>query len=159
MPTRAERLADHFIRCAGIAAVHVDAAGAIGAVDTATMFDPGGRVVLCCARGNHIKVATLAAARAALGSGHAAARAAVHAAAAEMGVGLTPLSTVIQRAFAAVQMVDDQIVDLQQSGGIKELNKDFKAARTAGTAVRYVDFLFEKKMSLLEAIARAGHGG
>ena len=153
MPTRAERLADHFIRSAEIAAVYVDAAGAIGATDAATMFSPSDRIVLCCARGNHAKVATLVAARMPAGSGRAAAVAALRAAAAEAGIGLTPLSTVVQRAFAAVQMVDDRIADLQQSGGLREMNAEFKAARADGKVARYKDFLHAKKLAMLEAIA------
>lgn len=43
MPSRVERLADHFIKSAGIAAVYVDAGGAIVAADTAGMFSPPGR--------------------------------------------------------------------------------------------------------------------
>src|SRR5260370_35121456 len=109
MPTRADRLADHFIRSAEIAAVYVDAAGAIGAADTATMFGPADRVVLCCARGNHAKVAALAAAKAPAKAGRAVALTAVRAAAAAAGIGLTPLPTAVQRAFAAVQIVDGRI--------------------------------------------------
>jgi hypothetical protein len=67
---------------------------------------------------------------------------------------LTPHETVIRRAFAAVQMVDDQIVELQRNGGMKELNREFKAARQAGAAARYQDFLHAKKLTMLEAIAR-----
>jgi hypothetical protein len=58
-----------------------------------------------------------------------------------------------------VQVVDDLLVELQQSGGLKDLNREFKAAREAGAAARYRDFLFEKKMGMLEAIARMDHGG
>jgi hypothetical protein len=83
MPTRNELLADHFPKAAGIAAVYADATGAIGATDTADMFCPWDRIVLCCARGNHAKVATLAAARVPAKAGQAGALAAVREAAAE----------------------------------------------------------------------------
>jgi hypothetical protein len=102
-------------------------------------------VLLCCARGNHAKVATLAAARVPAKAGQAGALAAVHEAAAEMGIGLTPHETVIQRAFAAVETV---------TGGMKEMNDEFKQARKAGTIARYKDFLHAKKMTMLEAIAQ-----
>jgi hypothetical protein len=49
MSTRAKLLADHFIKCAGIAAVYVDVGGAISADDNVGAFAPGD-VVLCCAR-------------------------------------------------------------------------------------------------------------
>jgi hypothetical protein len=115
---------------------------------------PNGRVMFCCARGNHAKAATLAAVRMRAGSGQAGALAAVCEAAAELGIGLTPHGTVIQRAFAAVQMVDDQIIELQRTGGMKQLNAEFKAVRKAGAVFRYQDFLHAKKLAMLEAIAR-----
>jgi hypothetical protein len=40
--TRAELLADHFIRCAGIATVYVDAGGIIGTIDGAGIACPPG---------------------------------------------------------------------------------------------------------------------
>jgi hypothetical protein len=46
------------------------------------------------------------------------------------------------------------MAELQMVGGMKELNAQFKAARKAGTAVRYQDFLTAKKTAMLEAIAR-----
>jgi hypothetical protein len=36
---------------------------------------------------------------------------------------------------------------------MREINTEFKAARKAGTAVRYQDFLRTKKIIMLEAIA------
>ena len=57
--------------------------------------------------------------------------AAVHAAAAELGIRLTPHETVIRRAFAAVQMVDDQIIELQRNGGMKELNRSKQRGKPA----------------------------
>jgi hypothetical protein len=111
-------------------------------------------VLLCCARGNHAKVATLAAARVPAKAGQAGALAAVHEAAAEMGIGLTPHETVIQRAFAAVETVNQRIADMQKTGGMKEMNDEFKQARKAGTIARYKDFLHAKKMTMLEAIAQ-----
>jgi hypothetical protein len=67
---------------------------------------------------------------------------------------LTPLETVIQRALAAVETVNQRIADLQKTGGMKEMNAEFKAARKAGTVVRYHDFLHAKKLAMLEAIAQ-----
>ncbi len=154
MPTPNELLAEHFLRAAGVATVYVDAAGAIGAVDVVGIGAPAGWVLLCCARGNHAKVATLAAARVPGKHGQAAALAAVREAAAEMGIGLTPHETVVQRALGAVEAVDKRIADLQKTGGLRDINDEFKAARKAGTTVRYRDFLHAKKAVMLEAIAR-----
>jgi hypothetical protein len=154
MPTRNELLADHFLKSAGIVAVYVDAAGAIGAVDAVGITAPLDCSLLCCASGNHAKVATLAGARAVAGRGQAAGMAAVRSAALEFGIGLTPHETVIRRAFVAVQTVDQRIVDLQRNGGMKEMNAEFKAARKAGAVLRYQDFLHAKKLAMLEGIAR-----
>jgi hypothetical protein len=141
MPTRNELLADHFLKSAGVAAVYVDTAGAIGAVDAVGITAPLDCSLLCCGRGNHAKAATLAAVRMREGSGQADALAAVREAAAELGIGLTPHETVISRAFAAVGAVSQTIADMQHTGGM------------AGAAVRYHDFLHAKKMAMLEAIA------
>jgi hypothetical protein len=43
---------------------------------------------------------------------------------------------------------------MQRTGGMKEMNRKFKAARKAGTVLRYHDFLHAKKLTMLEAIAR-----
>jgi hypothetical protein len=160
MPTRAERLADHFIRCAGVAAVYVDTRGAIGALDSVGLVGKaiGGAVfcedvILCCAPGNHAKVAA-AAARIAGKAGRAAALAAVRAAAAEAGISLTPIETVIRRAFVAVDTVTATIEQMQRSGGLKDLNREFKAAREANPKLRYHDFLHDRKAGMLGALAK-----
>jgi hypothetical protein len=154
MPTRNELLADHFLKAAGIAAVYVDASGAIGAVDVVGIDAPSGWLLLCCARGRQTGIAAKAAARVADRTDQAAALAALRSVAADCGVGLAPHRTVIQRAFAAVAAVNQRMADLQKTGGMTELNAEFKAARKAGTIVRYQDFLHAKKMAMLEAIAR-----
>ena len=154
MPTRNELLADHFLKAAGVAAVYVDDAGAIGTVDVVGINAPSGWLLLCCARGKQTGIATKAAARVAAGADQAAALAALRSVAADCGVGLTPHQAVIQRALAAVETVNERIADLQKTGGMKELNAEFKALRKAGTIVRYHDFLHGKKMAMLEAIAR-----
>jgi hypothetical protein len=105
--------------------------------------------MFCCARGNQAKVVGLAIARMRANAGRASALAAVREAAAELGIGLTPHETVIKRAFAAVQVVDDQIIESRRNGGMKELNAEFKAARKAGDVLRYQDFLRQE----------AGHAG
>ena len=154
MPTRNELLADHFLKAAGIAAVYVDDAAAIGTVDVVGIDAPSGWVLLCCAPGKQIGIATKGAARVAIGTGQAAALAVLRSVAADDGVGLTPHQTVVQRALAAVETVEQRIADLRKNGGMKELNAEFKAARKAGAIVRYHDFLQTKKMAMLEAIAR-----
>jgi hypothetical protein len=46
------------------------------------------------------------------------------------------------------------MAELQNTGGMKELNRAFKAARAADPSLRYYDFINTKKMAMLEAIAR-----
>jgi hypothetical protein len=46
MPTRNELLAEHFLRVAGIAAVFVDDAGAIGTIDVVGIDAPSGWMLL-----------------------------------------------------------------------------------------------------------------
>lgn len=153
MPTRAELLADHFIRSAGIAAVYVDPDGKIGAVDNVGLFAPGD-VALCCAAGDHSKVAALAAGR--IGAGHtrADALAAVYAAAAEAGIGLTPIGRVVQRAFAALAIVDQTLADMQAAGRMRDFNREFAALRKANPKLRYQDHLHQRKMQMIEALAK-----
>lgn len=83
MPTRNELLADHFLKTAGIAAVYVDASGAIGAVDVVGIDAPSGSVLLCCAAGKQIRIAAKAATRVAAGTGQAAALAVLRSVAAD----------------------------------------------------------------------------
>jgi hypothetical protein len=60
MPTRNELLAEHFLRVAGIAAVFVDDAGAIGTIDVVGIDAPSGWMLLCCAPGNQVAIAAKA---------------------------------------------------------------------------------------------------
>jgi hypothetical protein len=61
--------------------------------------------------------------------------------------GLTPHRTVSQRALAAVETVNLRIAELQKTGGMREMNDEFKQARKAGTVVRYHDYLHTKKLA------------
>jgi hypothetical protein len=152
MPTRAERLADHFIRSAGIAAVCVDPDGGIGALFEIGLFAPPG-TVFCCADGNQYRIAMHAAARVPAKAGHAAALAAVRDAAAELGVGLTPLETVIQRAFAAVGVVNQTLAEMQRTGQMRDLNREFAELRKKDPKLRYQDYLHGRKAAMIEAVA------
>jgi hypothetical protein len=72
--------------------------------------------------------------------------------AADCGVGLTPHQAVIQRAIAAVETVNQRMADLQKTGGMRDMNDEFKQARKAETVVRYQDFLHAKKMAMLKEL-------
>jgi len=154
LPTRAEQLADHFIRSAGIAGVAIEADGTIVAVDAVSLFDP--RDVVCCAIGNQTAVAAIASRRVGAKCGRGEALAAVRAAAAEAGIGLTPFDRVVQRAFLAIETVERTLADLQAAGQLRDFNRDFAARRKADPGLRYQDHLHERKMVMIEALARQG---
>jgi len=154
MPTRNELLADHFLKAAAIAAVYVDDAGAIGTVEVVGIDATVGWALLCCARGKQVGIAAKAAAHLVAGMDQAGALAALRSVATDCGVGLTPHQTVIQRAFAAVETVNQRMADLQKTGGMRDMNAEFKQARKAGPFVRYHDYLHTKKLAMLEAIAQ-----
>ena len=82
----------------------------------------------------------------------AAALAALHSVAADYGVGLTPHQAIIQRAIAAVETVNQRMADLQKTGGMRDMNDEFKQARKVGTVVRYQDFLHANKMAMLKEL-------
>lgn len=153
MPTRVELLADHFIKCASVAAVCVDRDGGIAAVERVGLFSPG-KTVLCCAPGHPSKVAALAAARMPAKGGHAGALAAVHAAAAEAGIGLTPFAKVVQRALNALAIVDQAIAGMQAAGQLGDFNREFARLRKANPRLRYQDHLHARKIAMLEALAK-----
>jgi hypothetical protein len=94
MPTVNERLADHFIKAAGITGVYADARGAIGVVDVVGIRYDRSNSLFCCTAGRQRLIAEKAAARLQDGAGRAAAVAAIRAAAAELRFGLTPHETV-----------------------------------------------------------------
>lgn len=152
MPTRTELLVDHFIRSAGIAGVAIEADGTVVAVDVVSMFD--NRAVICCAAGNQTKVAALAEGRVLPKHTHADALAAVHAAAAEAGIGLTPFDKVIRRAFAALEVVEQTLADMQRTGQMRDFNREFAALRKADPKLRYADHMHQKKMAMVETLAR-----
>jgi hypothetical protein len=71
------------------------------------------------------------------------------------GVGLTPPTLAVERAFEAFAAVNTAIEKMGASGGLHELNAAFKAARAGDPAVRYVDYLEVRKAAMLEALTQA----
>jgi hypothetical protein len=148
-----DALTDHFLRTASVGAVYADMNGTIGADDAVQVYCPAGRVILCCVRGKQHEVADLARTMVSARNDHPAAVSAIHKAAAERLIGLTPYSTVIARALVAVAKVEQTMADMQKSGALKAMNREFKAAREAGLATSYSAFVHAKKLALLEAMA------
>jgi hypothetical protein len=50
------------------------------------------------------------------------------------------------------------IDEMQHNGGLRDLNRSFKAARKVDRSLRYHDYLHAKKAAMLEAIAREVEG-
>lgn len=147
-------LADHFLKMAGIGGVFADADGAIEFTDALMISPPINRVVFCCAGGKQQQVADRARSLVPLhNDDHAAAISAIREAAAELLIGLTPHETVVKRAHAAIARVEQTMADMQKSGALKAMNREFRAAREAGLASSYSAFVHAKKIALLEAIA------
>src|SRR6267378_30980 len=60
MPSRNELLAEHYLKVAAIAAVHVDIHGAIGTEQLVRIEIPPGRTSFCCNAGDEVRLARLA---------------------------------------------------------------------------------------------------
>ena len=71
------------------------------------------------------------------------------------GVGLTPHAVVLDRALAAVAVVNEIIEKMGSTGELQDLNAKFKAARKADPSVKYSDYVEARKAAMLEALARA----
>jgi hypothetical protein len=144
--TRNERLADHYLEVAGIAAVAIADDGAISVRRFVTTDRIDGARLVCCA--SFASALSLARAQYLYGGMSIEDRAM------QMGIGVTPHQVVIERALAAVEKVNAAIAEMQQSGGMREVNAAFKAARLADPSLRYQDHLHACKERMLEALAR-----
>lgn len=149
-----DELADHYLRSAAIGAIFADADGAIGITDAVRIECPTDRVTFCCIGGRQHKIADRARSLLPRQSDRTAAVAAIRQAAGELLIGLTPHETVIARAKAQVAKVEQKMADMQKSGALKAMNREFKTAREAGLASSYSAFVHAKKLALLDAMAR-----
>ena len=52
-----------------------------------------------------------------------------------------------------VDLVNAQIEEMEKSGDLKDLNRDFKVARATDPKLRYQDYLHQRKAAMLEALA------
>jgi hypothetical protein len=71
------------------------------------------------------------------------------------GVGLTPHAVAIERALAAVAIVNEALEKAARAGELREMNAAFKEARKVDPSVRYVDYLEARKAAMLEALAQS----
>ncbi|MBN9598023.1 MAG: hypothetical protein J0G36_22070 [Afipia sp.] len=151
--TTNDALVGHYLRAVAIGAVFVDYAGHIDTAESVEVIFPHGHIAFCCVRHKQERVAQRARALANGTPDREAAVASIRQAAAELSVGLTPHETVVKRAHVAVAKVEQTMADMQKTGALKAMNREFKAAREAGLASSYSAFIHTKKISLLEAMA------
>jgi hypothetical protein len=126
MPNPNEFLADHFLKAAGIAAVYVTSTARSAPLILPACSAPA--IASCFA----VPAATMPRSRRWPRPGYLPKPGRpprwrpVREAAAEMGIGRRPHETVIRRAFAAVETVNQRMADLQKTGGMKDMNDEFK---------------------------------
>lgn len=104
--------------------MYADATGAIGTVDVVEIDAPSGWVQLCCTAGKQIRIAAKAAARVADGTDQAAAlelrSVAADAAWTDAASDGHPARS------GGHGMVDQRIADLQRTGGLGDMNDEFR---------------------------------
>jgi hypothetical protein len=159
--TRNEQLAEYYLKAAGIAAVWIDLDGCVGAQDAPRVHLEAGRVAYCTARGAHFVLAYRLQLwkqeqRMANPPGQAAIAARLEELAAEGRVGITSHQTAVDRALAAVGIVNDKIDAMKDGGEMKAFNRAFKEARKVDPTIRYFDYLHSRKAALLEKLAMEG---
>ena len=154
--TRNEVLADYYLKAAGIAAIAIDFSGEILTQDVVGLEADRSRIVYCCTRGDHLKLAAKVqrCAQVYLQHDQLSIASRLEQLAEDHAIGLTPHGVAVQRALAAVQAVNDAIDRMQHTGGMKDLNRAFKAARKVDPSLRYFDYLHAHKAAMLEALAR-----
>ena len=151
--TTNDALVGHYLRAVAIGAVFVDYAGHIDTAESVEVIFPHGHIAFCCVRHKQERVAQRARALVNGTADREAAVASIRQAAAELSVGLTPHEAVVKRARVAVTKVEQTMADMQKSGALKAMNREFKAARAAGLTSSYSAFVHAKKLAFLEAIA------
>lgn len=151
---RDDLLTEYYLRAAGVAAVWIDPDGDMGAQDTATVTLDACRTAFCCIRGAHFVLAyRLFMWKQEQGQASAEAMAAqLQQIAAAGGVGITEHGIAIARARETVADVDRAFAQLQEQGGLREMNQAFRAARAIDPSIRYQAFMQAKKAGMLEAI-------
>jgi hypothetical protein len=144
--TESERLADHYLEAAGIAAVATSPDGNVRLIHHVTTEAPIGWTVVCCASyGDAVQLAR----------GQALYdNMTVRDRAGKLGIGITSHDKVVARAYGAVIIVNQTIHAAQCAGEMKPINDRFKEARLENPSLRYRDFLFRHKAGMLEAMAR-----
>jgi transposase len=136
--------------------VWIDAEGHVGAQDVASIENEPSRIVYCCERGCHFVLAyRLYEWKKAVIVDPPAIAAKLEELADRGGVGLTPHQIAIDRALAAVAIVNDALEKAASAGELREMNVAFKEARKVDPSVRYVDYLEARKAAMLEALARS----
>ncbi len=144
-------LADRYLRSAGIAAIEIGADGEIVVRETVDTEASAGCISIVCLPGDLDRLAALA--QRCRGDQAAVARQ-LRQLANDLHIGITPHAVVVDRAFAAADAVNAEFKRLQDTGGMREINSAFKAARAETPSLRYRDYLDAWRANTLEAMAR-----
>lgn len=144
--SRNERLADHYLEAAGIAGVWIGAGYACGLLRVVSTEPRPGCRIYCCAAWSE-----------AIALGRACSlypETPIEQRADRYGIAITDHIVVVERALAAVDVVNRTITEMQRTGGMREFNAMFKAARCVAPSLRYHDYLHHRKAEMLTAMAR-----
>lgn len=150
MNNSARLLADYYLQCAGIAAIEIGAGGEVTVRESVTTEASAGCVSIVCLRGDLERLAGLA--HQCCGDQAAVARR-LRQLAAGLYIGITPHRVVVDRALAAVDAVNGTVRQMQEIGGMREVNRAFKAARTETPSLRYQDHMEALKLKLIQGMA------
>lgn len=144
--TASEKLADHYLEAAGIAAVCMTDEGEVRLLRIVTTAAAPGCLIVCTSSyGDAVNLA-----RSQMLYGNMS----IESRAAKMGIGITAHSDVVARALTAVLIVNNTINAAQCAGEMKSINERFKQERRINPSLRYTDFLHRHKAGMLEAMAR-----
>lgn len=130
--------ADHYLQCAGIAAIEIGAGGEITVREVVTSEATPGCISIVCMAGDVSRLAALA--HQCSGDQAAVARQ-LRRLANDLYIGVSPHSLAVDRREGAVDAVNDAMRRMQDSGGMGDLNRAFKVARAEQPSLRYRDYL------------------
>lgn len=159
MPTRNERLANHYIAAMGVTGVFIEQGKLIfqagQCVSVTVAKPPASRRIFCVARPGHalLVVERLSALLPSVTDWDGA-MAALKVVAADACIGITPHDVVARRACEVVHEVNARFEAMRATFQLKGLNREFKARRGHGEAVTYADFIHAKKADMLTVMAR-----
>ena len=159
MPTRNERLTDHYMRASGIAAVYIEASSPrhrVGYLDSVGIDHPTNRILYCCRGPDAAHVARMLNDSLVEGMAFDHAEILLRVTAERLGVALTAHGIVVQRASEAVAQINEIFDGMKGTPAFATMNNEFKILRRQKKASTYSDFLHDKKKKVIGAIVAVG---